>query len=992
MAGSSTDASLSHSKTNPNRASGRSSFYSHNNDTEEDTSYNNRSDYDDEKHLHRVRKAYTDSSDSCYKSISHEDHVHHKFYKPTANRSWVLCAFLLVIGACILLLELALRTHPNVHDVPKLQQRHLLLEKRDRVWSSHKGLAGIEHLVKRQDEVSAQSTAQTTPQSISSTSGDTPAETISTTGVTTTAITTTVSVGPGSPNLENGLTITSDPPTIAPNPTNQISITTSNERYKEVTTTTSQIFYTPAPSDRLTISSSQSIRTTTTPLLGSPAPDSQITITTSNQLSRTSSTVLLGSPAPNFQVTLTESTSPVTAAPESQVKTTSTSRDNKAVATPSNKDISVQASIISGSIIASGTSVIGTLSQAQSAQSVVVSTLRDSNGHATATVTTTGAVPTGSALGINSLARSPTVLTDANGQATATIFTVDSTAGIITLTGSDGKPSATVTFTGEVTLTDSSGKPTATVSYGDNSASLAKQEATSNEPFTQFHYFLAMYLPNIISVVLQSSWLVVFATFKMMEPFYQLAQHGGASAKTTLTADYLSSGLSLSFFKVVSENTWVMTLAGLIQLALAVVVMLDSGMFNVVPTAFCKTEVSDRQPCSPVWVIHLPMVRTVEVLLIGCFSIIVSVIVLNRRRHTGVYTDPSKIATMADLLVHKPLIQEIRDLPASAKQNEIALDLQESRYALGTFVQDGQEQYGIIKVDSPTGSYFISPDPWYVAGPRRFGLWWDNLTTHIGTLLPFFEDFVCMSIVVVLFAMILAYRLLGGENLFNSWMNSGRIGPRIVLSALACCVSFLIKHKERNLRLSHPYVMMAKRSQPAAECITAGTQATAFTSLFKSMRNLDVSLALMAISVIFSDIVLILIPGIPQTPAQTAPVYLSSTYACLGMLAIVFMVHVRVTFKEWSRGHNIECPDTLAAVLMRLCASQFVEEKNSLEARCLLPDFGQDDDAKQHSRYDGAKGERRYRFGAMEGVDGVQRYMVDEDVWERRIAKDSTYS
>lgn len=176
---------------------------------------------------------------------------------------------------------------------------------------------------------------------------------------------------------------------------------------------------------------------------------------------------------------------------------------------------------------------------------------------------------------------------------------------------------------------------------------------------------------------------------------------------------------------------------------------------------------------------------------------------------------------------------------------------------------------------------------------------------------------------------------------------------------------------------------MSKGPQPATESITSGTQATAFTSLFKAFRGMDISLALMAVSVIFVDIVLILIPGIPQTAAQTAPVYLSSTYVCLFMLAVIFIAHARVTFKEWRRGHQIECPDTLAAVLLRLCASHFVEEKNSNEAHGTI-EFGHDDHEKQHARYDGADGERRYRFGVMEGVDGVQRYMVDEDVWARR--------
>lgn len=888
-------------------------------ENEEETSYHRRSStesektpfYDDEKGMAVIHTTEANVTETLVKSISHNDHKHHKFYKPAANRTPVLVVFLLVIASCIFLLELAIDTYPDARSIPKLQKRAIqedakvgwLRDEDIRDWYS-----------KRQQDAATRTSDVTTSTSISEPDS-----------ITSSSITSTPT--PGQPNPEEQLTDTDTASvTGAPNPNNQISITTTNGGGAADDTTISAPA-SPAPDDQITVTSPTAV--------GSPAPDDQLTVT---------SAITVGSPAPGSQVTVTEP----------------------------GKITAIDASIIDGSLIASGTSVIGTLNTIPAA--VTTATLTNSKGQPTATIASTEGVVT---------------LTNSKGIATATMSSSGSALlGAATLTDASGRPTATISFTGNVVLTNSNGVATATVSYTAAAKATTAADGSANRSFTQFDYFLAMYLPNIIGVVLQAGWLIVYATFKLMEPFYQLASHNGASAGTTLTADYLSAGMSFSFAKAALENHWVLLLAGLVQFCLSMVVLLDSGSMNVVPTAYCKTEISDAQPCAGKWVVNSQMIRVMEVFLVGCFSMLTTIILLNRRRVSGVYSDPSKIATMADVLIHKPLIQELRDIPPSATKTEIEMDLQDSRYMLGTYItEDGQQQYGIIKMCTPSQQPFTK-ELWLVSAWRRFALGQEKLFENVATSLPFLPDFICMSLIITMFSIILVYYLIPGVNVykssFNVFMSSGTYGPKIVLSGLGIGVSFFIKHKERDCRLSHPYVLMSKGPQPASECITTGTQATQFTSLFKSIKTGDISLALLSVAAIFADIILILTPGIPQTAAQTRPVYLSSTFCCLGLLGIIFLVQVRVTFKQWQRGHNIEAPDTLAAVLMRLCASQFVEEKNTIEASHLVPEFGEDDRHKQRARYEGKNAERRYRFGPMEGVDGVQRYMVDEDAWLRR--------
>lgn len=873
--------------------SSRSSSYSESSDATEVTGCDGCATFGEEKHICKVRISQANASEHSFRSISHTPYSNHEFYKPTANKSWVLILFLFALGICIVLLELAVQYYPDAGTLPKLQARDVAIEGSGVAWQQRRH-RHHSHLLRRQ----AEENSQTITSSI----------VISSNGPDSNSATTSL-VAPGEPNPKNQITVTTKSSsanaggsTGAPNPVSQISVTTQ------------------PTSSPLSIT------------VGQPAPDSQVSIT--KQSSSTTKAVL--------------------STPDSQLS----------IAT-SDASIATYSGSLSASLVVFSNTNSETSPHPASATTHVDSTLAH---NVQSSVAYLGSSDTTS-----------TTFTDYS-QAVATTLRAASLLDATTVTDPDGRPITTPTTTDRA----ANEGPTAITPASSNESSSASQK---KRDFTQFTYFLAMYLPNIISVLLQSSWLVVLASFTFMEPFYQLSRDEGALAKSTLTADYLSADRSMTLTKDILDRHWVLALAGQVQFALALTVIMDAGAFNVVPTAYCKTQISDHQPCDPQWVVNVPLVRAVEVFLVAAFSTVISIIFLDGKRQSGLYTDPAKIATMADLLVHKPLIEQLRDIPSLATKGEIGTDLHESRYALGTFMQDGRHQYGIVKLQTKHTSSVMHSMPWYSKGLNRLSAWWEHTADHTNTFLPFFADFLCMALAVVLFVVVLTYRLLPGPTVnhssFNVWMSSGANAPRIVLSAMACAISFLVKHKERTLRLSYPYTLMAKGPQPAAACITSSTYATAFTSLLGSIKSMDITPAFMAISVIFADIVLMLIPGIPQCAAQTAPVYLSSTYICLVMLAVIFGAHARATFKEWRRGHRSDCPDTLAAVLVRLCASKFIDQKNKKESAAMA-EMGHDSDEKQHARYAGVDSTKRYRFGWMEGVDGIHRYMVDEDIWARR--------
>lgn len=77
-------------------------------------------------------------------------------------------------------------------------------------------------------------------------------------------------------------------------------------------------------------------------------------------------------------------------------------------------------------------------------------------------------------------------------------------------------------------------------------------------------------------------------------------------------------------------NHWVLVLAGQGRGALALVVLLVSESISIVPTAYCKTEVSDHQPCSPKWVVIIPIILIMEVFLVACFSVVLMILIFHR--------------------------------------------------------------------------------------------------------------------------------------------------------------------------------------------------------------------------------------------------------------------------------------------------------------------------------------------------------------------------
>jgi hypothetical protein len=491
-----------------------------------------------------------------------------------------------------------------------------------------------------------------------------------------------------------------------------------------------------------------------------------------------------------------------------------------------------------------------------------------------------------------------------------------------------------------------------------------------------------MYLPTFLTVLLRSGWAMIFAATKMMEPFYRLARRGGASAQESLLADYLSGGLSLDTLRAMWRGNWVLLLAGLVHLGTALVVTLAGESMRVKPTGYCHTHVSTHQPCDPVWAINRPVVRVMEALLCAIFVLVVALLFHTRKRFSGVFTDPSRISSMADLLGHPAFVEDLRNIPPFATADEVKAALARNRYMLAGFeVPGGRLRYGIVKTEEgpPSSSSSLLPSQTpagytafpnseyqhYYSPPRKS---WQASVARLLDVAFF------LAVVLALFSIILAYWFLSGDDPLNNFFNSDTFGPRFLLTGGAVVASSGWKRFEREARIMEPYRRMADKRQlaRAEDSVYASPTGTPFSTVFVALARRSYAVAVIAAVALLSQVLIIAVPGVPFSEGQIVPAYRASTFVSLAILGVMVLAFGVVVARRRGDPPMPRAPDTPVHVWLYLCASRMVDTSHGLEVvgRRVYPyrDCG-DEAGVCYS----------YWCALSTGVDNRWRWMVDEN-------------
>ncbi|KAJ9610562.1 hypothetical protein H2200_005339 [Cladophialophora chaetospira] len=499
-----------------------------------------------------------------------------------------------------------------------------------------------------------------------------------------------------------------------------------------------------------------------------------------------------------------------------------------------------------------------------------------------------------------------------------------------------------------------------------NITTLPKTDRLLLGTFTQTRYYTAAYLCPLVVVLLKCVFDVIFASTKMIEPFHQLTRPGGANAKTSLLANYLSSGFSMSALPTLLTARPVMLAAILISATISIMSPIASETMSIHASQMCPQSDGTSRRCAPVWILNMPCVRVLQSLLSLVFCLIMAYLIMNLRRTSGIFHDPSSIASVASLLGNDDLVRELQEIPEHASKKEIAKSIAEKRYALATFTRDGGDiGYGLVRADESRGH-----KGYHVTNVQKPSI--PKVKKRSSWKSRYLNDVCILLLSGGMLAVIVYYYTDFRDDAFNRFFNSAKFGPRFVLSTAAIVLDNRWKALEQEVRMMQPYRTLYRRSGPTAstEALLANTASTMHTSFATALWRGHLFLALVSLVAILADVLIIAVVGVPFDYGQVQSAFQVSTWLSISILSLMILTSL-MTMLYWrwgnSRGMPRE-PNTLMNVMLYLCASQVREQLVPLSM-----------ESQKHRDQAVRSWHGRYWFRHALGVDGRSRWLIDRD-------------
>jgi len=495
-----------------------------------------------------------------------------------------------------------------------------------------------------------------------------------------------------------------------------------------------------------------------------------------------------------------------------------------------------------------------------------------------------------------------------------------------------------------------------TTGIGSMASALSESHVEISGPFTKPDYFLSLYLPSLLAVLLHTIWAVVFAATKMMEPFYRLAQPQGVQAKDSILLEYLSSAMSTSTFQDVFSGHWIMLLTSIIYFTTGLLTSFASESMGALPTATCSTTIAVAQPCAPAWIVFLPVTRVLEATLAFLFIVVFLLLILSRKRTSGLHENPTSIRSMANLLGEQEALRDFQSIDPNATKSDVKKVLSSNRYKIGFYeVSLGSHRLGLIKVaqaeqlrePASKHGYTAVDNPSQPSENKSRRRSWSN----------YLKNGLLLILILTLFSLTLGYYFDSKPDAFNKFFNSSTFGPRFLLSGLAVLISNGWKGIEREARIMEPYRKLWSGQRSGKVTVDTTMTGSPYSTLFIALGRGDFFISWIALLTVLSDVLIIAVAGIPFRPAQIYEAGIASFYISFAIQGLMILGLLAVLMRRRSYPRIPRNPDTLAHVWLYLCASNMVRKGTETH---------QSDKSQ-------------YWFGLSTRPDGKRCWTIDED-------------
>ncbi|KAL8851381.1 MAG: hypothetical protein Q9221_003652, partial [Calogaya cf. arnoldii] len=566
-------------------------------------------------------------------------------------------------------------------------------------------------------------------------------------------------------------------------------------------------------------------------------------------------------------------------------------------------------------------------------------------------------------------------------------------------------PTTAIVASGKVVVVDSSGAVNIQNIPDQSSPPQPRKSVTRNE------YFIGAFLPTILAVLFTIPWYILFAAVQEMEPFYQLANPQGALACDSICLDYRASVNIIATFKAGLRGHLAVLWAGLCSIVVLALAPLASEtvFIGFVGQGRC-TATSSRDTCNPQLSVYPVAARAVQGILglVAVFTICLAI--TTSRRNSGVYANPSRIAGIATLFQNSSLIEDFRQLhPDGFNSGALGAQLRGSRYRLGQFQhRDGSMDYGLMRYpevslhsDEPdfNSQYSDVTDSnshhSHRIVPNKGRKYISVSTTAIEfsstqTRKPKPSYFLHPATIVAfavflvgLLTLVVCYNQTGGDTAFERFMDSQTFGVTFMFTAMGVGIKIYWDILDEHLRATHPYLLLIASSKKstasppssskAKQSILASPPGNPFTGLVYSLRMMAWLPCWLSIVAVLTEPLIVALATIPFKAGTAYMAYRASTYITIGVLScmllgIIGVLRRQITNSEVMR-RVMEAAEykSVGRVMGLVCGSKML---SSFRGLAELDGKNRDEILRGW--------ERGYKMGQLAGVDGVERWGVDE--------------
>lgn len=486
--------------------------------------------------------------------------------------------------------------------------------------------------------------------------------------------------------------------------------------------------------------------------------------------------------------------------------------------------------------------------------------------------------------------------------------------------------------------------------------------------FQRDWYFLAMYLPSIIAIIIKEIWSSVGSSAKLMEPFYRLHRPKGATVAESLCTEYLASALSMSSIRSVFTGNFHLLLIVVANICMSILAPLAAESNTVAFLGQGTDATGQHYPDNPAWLVSTILVRVLQAILSLISILAVLLIMVNARRSSGLSANPTSIASIATLLNSPDTVKHVQNISPNASVKAICRSNAQQRYILATYQDDfGRSKHGLIRMNDLR----YQETQMMLSEPQNADE--EEKSSMKRSMPQKIADVFLIFLIVGLAGVVIGYRIDLKSDGFNNFFNYAAFGPRFILSLSATIITVGISNIEQEMRRKLSYRRLAAKHAVAKTTILRTVNGTALSNLLPSLWHGDLFHSFVALTTVLGGVLTIAVAGIPLSGASIMPAFYASVYVTLSICTL--MLTVVVSMFVWrARNASLRIPQdpngSIIHVLMSLC-----NDGNRVRSMFESLEDTSDDRLKKHCRtYDG-----RYWAGWTRGADGRLRWCVDRE-------------